>query len=62
MRWIVVLALLAACEDDCKQVTGSCCKTCTSSKACGDSCIPTNQTCNKGAGCACNGAVEGFLE
>jgi hypothetical protein len=35
--------------------TTACCKTCTAGKACGDSCIPQNQTCNAGPGCACNG-------
>lgn len=33
----------------------SCCKVCTSSKACGDSCISKSKTCNVGRGCACNG-------
>lgn len=31
----------------------SCCKVCKNSKACGDSCIATNKTCNTGGGCAC---------
>lgn len=33
----------------------SCCKICTTGKACGDSCISRNKTCRKGSGCACNG-------
>lgn len=33
----------------------SCCKVCTSGKACGDSCIAANKTCRQGPGCACNG-------
>ena len=33
----------------------SCCKVCTTSKACGDSCINVNYTCSKPPGCACNG-------
>jgi hypothetical protein len=28
---------------------------CKEGKACGDSCIARNRTCNKGSGCACNG-------
>ena len=35
--------------------TPTCCKVCTGSKACGDSCINVNYTCTKPAGCACNG-------
>ena len=33
----------------------SCCKTCTKGKACGDSCISKDKTCNVGKGCACDG-------
>ena len=33
----------------------SCCKICTTGKACGDSCISRSYTCRKGPGCACNG-------
>lgn len=54
---VVVVALLGGC-DACKQVTGSCCKTCKTSKACGDSCISSSQSCSKFGGCACNGLVE----
>lgn len=45
--------VLGACGDS----TGpdGCCRVCTSGKACGDSCISANETCNRGAGCACNG-------
>ena len=32
-----------------------CCRTCTSSKPCGDSCIPMDSTCDKPPGCACSG-------
>lgn len=39
----------------CKDSTGSCCKVCTTGKACGDSCIATSSTCSQPAGCACNG-------
>lgn len=33
----------------------TCCKVCTNSVACGDSCIPKSEACHVGAGCACNG-------
>lgn len=42
----------AGCGDD---VTGPCCKVCTTGKACGDSCISRDKTCQVGSGCACNG-------
>lgn len=32
---------------------GYCCKTCSNSKPCGDSCISRSKTCHKGRGCAC---------
>lgn len=32
----------------------SCCKYCSTGKACGDSCISRSYNCYKGAGCACN--------
>ena len=44
-------APLTACSD----LSGACCKTCTTGKACGDTCIAANETCNVGSGCACNG-------
>jgi hypothetical protein len=34
-----------------------CCKVCTTGKACGNSCISKDFTCNVGPGCACNGAA-----
>lgn len=34
--------------------TRTCCKVCSSGKACGNSCIARNLTCHKGAGCACD--------
>lgn len=34
---------------------GSCCKVCTSSQACGNSCISWSKSCHKGPGCACQG-------
>jgi hypothetical protein len=45
-------SVAAGCAED---ATGSCCKVCTTGKACGDTCIPQSNTCNVGAGCACNG-------
>ena len=35
--------------------TNHCCKTCTTGKACGDSCISRSYTCHKAPGCACDG-------
>jgi hypothetical protein len=32
----------------------SCCKVCTTGKACGDSCINAGYDCQKGEGCACD--------
>lgn len=32
----------------------SCCKICTTGKACGDTCISRSNTCRKGPGCACD--------
>jgi hypothetical protein len=43
--------LILSCDSD----DEVCCKTCTSGKACGDSCISKNDTCNVGKGCACDG-------
>ena len=34
--------------------TRSCCKYCSTGKACGDSCISRSYNCSKGVGCACN--------
>jgi hypothetical protein len=33
----------------------SCCKVCSTGKACGNSCISAKRTCRKPRGCACNG-------
>lgn len=33
----------------------SCCRVCTTGKACGDSCIARSLTCHQPPGCACNG-------
>jgi hypothetical protein len=33
----------------------TCCKVCTTGKACGDSCISRSYTCHKAPGCACDG-------
>lgn len=35
----------------------TCCKYCSTGKACGDSCISRSYTCRRGAGCACNAVV-----
>jgi endonuclease YncB( thermonuclease family) len=35
--------------------TSQCCKTCRSGQACGDACIPHDQTCTRLPGCACQG-------
>jgi len=32
-----------------------CCRVCSAGKACGDSCINRDLTCNQPIGCACNG-------
>jgi hypothetical protein len=32
----------------------SCCKVCTTGKACGNSCISKSKQCHKGPGCDCN--------
>ena len=45
------MVAVTACED----TTGTCCRVCTTGKACGDSCIAQNLNCNVGPGCACNG-------
>lgn len=71
LRWIwrrvrvvgaLVLTLAAASgpplTSGCKSSSGpssSCCKVCTTGKACGNSCIATTDTCNQPPGCACNG-------
>jgi len=61
-RLLVALILFASCDDCTTDKSGgpTCCKVCKSgsSKPCGDSCIATNQTCSKGAGCACYGVAH----
>ena len=47
--------LTAACAKDSTGSAGSCCKVCTTGKACGDTCIAQSATCHVGSGCACNG-------
>jgi hypothetical protein len=32
----------------------TCCKVCTTGKACGNSCISRSKSCHKAPGCACN--------
>ncbi len=46
--------LTAACGGD-SSSGPSCCKVCTTGKACGDTCIPATDTCHQAPGCACNG-------
>lgn len=61
--WKMALVLIAGFSltaggmavQGCSSVAGSCCKTCTVGKACGDTCIEASDTCHVGAGCACNG-------
>ena len=36
----------------------TCCKTCRSGKACGDSCIKRDETCTQPPGCACDARKE----
>jgi len=36
---------------------GACCKTCSTGKACGDSCISRDYQCHEGNGCACDAAL-----
>lgn len=45
--------VLTGCSDG-PTSSGTCCKVCSTGKACGDSCINKDETCHKGAGCACN--------
>ncbi len=62
----IALIIGAASCDDCERGTGgpsgsTCCKTCMTSKPCGDSCIPRSSTCNVGGGCACSGFAPNEL-
>ena len=54
---MIPLSLATGTATGCKpdSVSGVCCRTCTTGKACGDSCISRDKTCQVGAGCACNG-------
>lgn len=56
---MTLLMALAGCEDDCTATKEECCKNCEEGKACGDSCIPSNQTCHTSGGCACDVGVGG---
>jgi hypothetical protein len=40
-------------------VEQECCKTCVTSKPCGDACIPMDATCSAEPGCACDGSSGG---
>ena len=53
---IIPLSLAVGTPTSCgPNTSGVCCKTCTTGKACGDSCISRDKTCRVGSGCACNG-------
>jgi hypothetical protein len=64
LRLLTIVAFVVGVTscDTCKRVTGQCCKTCTDSKPCGDSCISRSQSCNKSGGCACSGLADEMLE
>lgn len=47
--------LTGGCAKDSAGLPGSCCKVCTTGKACGDTCIAQSATYHVGSGCACNG-------
>lgn len=42
-------------EHDSEAPDSACCKICRNGKACGNSCIPWNQNCQREPGCACQG-------
>ncbi len=59
--FILPMFLMSGCSgtstnvDDLKNADNKdCCKICKASKACGDSCIKRDYTCNKPPGCACD--------
>lgn len=37
------------------ETIGTCCKTCTKGKACGNTCIARDKVCHRPPGCACDG-------
>lgn len=47
--------LMSACAEPGPTGAKTCCRVCTTGKACGDSCIARDKTCRVGSGCACNG-------
>lgn len=47
---LVILGILGGPD---AVASSACCKTCTSGKPCGDSCIAASKTCHKPPGCAC---------
>jgi hypothetical protein len=58
MRRLVGVALLLLAQQTsqaCKSPSGTCTKICDTGKACGDTCIAANLTCNTPAGTACGG-------
>jgi hypothetical protein len=48
----VVVGLAIGCGADGKH--DGCCKFCDQGKACGDTCIARDHSCNVGPGCACD--------
>lgn len=62
-RFVVFVAaviLLYSCQREerlsKKSFAAGCCRYCTNSCACGNSCISCSKACNVGPGCACNGS------
>lgn len=47
------LVLTLGSTAGCDSTSSACCKECDKGKPCGDTCINKNETCTKGAGCAC---------
>lgn len=43
------------CDNHILEISGACCRVCTTGQACGDSCIAGESTCNQPEGCACEG-------
>lgn len=45
---------LGSCSSSEEEQATSCCKVCSTGKACGDSCISRSYNCSQPAGCACD--------
>ena len=50
-----ILTLATACHSPNVPEADACCKTCSTGKACGDTCINRKYDCTKPPGCACDG-------